>query len=282
VLPATLTTDDGLALRLREWPLTGARGTVLLVHGLGEHAGRYDRVAARLNRAGWRVVGYDHRGHGTSGGARGALARDDDLLRDLARVVDAVRAEQAGAPLLLLGHSMGGAVAARFVADGVRAVDGLILSSPALDAGLNPLQKLLLAVLGPLLPNLAVPNGLVVDRLSRDAATVAAYRLDTLVHDRITPRLTRFIVDAGAAVRVKAAQWRVPTLLLWAGGDALVAPRGSAAFAAAAPRDVVTAHCFDGLDHEVFNEPEREQVFAALDAWLAAYTGRSKQEPAAR
>jgi len=108
----TLTTADGLTLRLRDWPLDGARGSVVIVHGLGEHIGRHAHVAAHLNDWGWRVVGYDQRGHGASEGARGALARDDDLLRDLALVIDAVRAEHTG-PLILLGHSMGGLVAAR-------------------------------------------------------------------------------------------------------------------------------------------------------------------------
>ena len=244
---ASLVTADGIELRLRQWPVAEpARGTVLIVHGLGEHVGRYERVAARLNAGGWHVAGYDQRGHGTSSGARGALARADDLLRDLALVIDTVR--RPDRPLLLLGHSMGGLVAARFVAELAtasgaapwrRAVDALVLSSPALDPGMNPLQKVLLALLGPLAPNLAVSNGLDADWISRDLATVAAYRLDPLVHDRITPRLTRFIVDGGRVVRERAARWRVPTLLMWAGADRCVAPRGSAAFAAAAPKALV-------------------------------------------
>ncbi|HJV95044.1 MAG TPA: alpha/beta fold hydrolase, partial [Albitalea sp.] len=113
----TLTTADGLALHLRHWPVAGpARGTVLIVHGLGEHIGRYAHVAERLNGWGWSVVGFDHRGHGRSAGALGRLNRDDDLLRDLALVIDAVRAHATG-PLVLLGHSLGGLVAARFVAE---------------------------------------------------------------------------------------------------------------------------------------------------------------------
>ena len=134
----TLTTPDGIELHVREWPLRAARGTVIIVHGLGEHIGRHAQLAERLNAWGWRVVGYDHRGHGASAGARGRLARTDDLLVDLAQVIDAARAERTAEPLLLLGHSMGGAVGARFVAEGLvggaqwyRPVDGLVLSSPA-------------------------------------------------------------------------------------------------------------------------------------------------------
>jgi alpha-beta hydrolase superfamily lysophospholipase len=163
----TLTTADGLKLQLREWPGVDARGTVLTVHGLGEHMGRYARVAAYLNGWGWNVVGYDQRGHGSSEGARGGLAAHDALLSDLAMVIDHVRAASQG-PLVLLGHSMGGLVAARLCAEGLatapapwhRAVDALVLSSPALDPSMSAVQKLLLAVLGGLAPNLAVNNGL--------------------------------------------------------------------------------------------------------------------------
>jgi alpha-beta hydrolase superfamily lysophospholipase len=274
-MPANLTTDDGLPLFLHDWPHAAPRGTVLIVHGLGEHGGRYAHVAAQLNAWGWRVMAHDHRGHGRSGGERGRIASDETLLRDLARVIDAARAVQPG-PLLLLGHSLGGLIAARFVAEGLQAqpaawsreVQALVLSSPALAIEMNPVQKLLLATLGPLAPNLAVGNGLNPAWVSRDPAVVAAYVADPLVHDRITPRLTRFIVDGGAFVRSLAPRWRVPTLLMWAGSDRCVAPRGSAEFAAAAPKAVLQAQVFEPLYHEIFNEPEQAQVFTRLQAWL--------------
>ncbi len=114
----SLTTADGLALQLREWPCERPHGSVLIVHGLGEHIGRYLHVAQHLNDWGWNVIGYDQRGHGASEGPRGRLAAADDLLLDLSRVIDAVRAAHDG-PLVLLGHSLGGLVAARFVAEGV-------------------------------------------------------------------------------------------------------------------------------------------------------------------
>ncbi len=277
----TLQTLDGLSLHVRRWPLAAAsgpaRGTVLIVHGLGEHIGRYQHVAAHLNGWGWNVVGHDQRGHGRSGGGKGQLAAPDSLLQDLSQVIAAVRAEHAGT-LVLLGHSMGGLVAARFVAEGLlaspapwqRAVDALVISSPALDAGMSAAQKLLLAVTAPLAPNLAVGNGLKPAWISRDPAVVAAYEADPQVHDRITPRLARFIVDGGEFVRENAARWAVPTLLLFAGSDRCVAPAGSKAFAAAAPASVLTAREFAPLFHEIFNEPEQADVFAALGAWLAA------------
>ncbi|KNZ34188.1 MAG: hypothetical protein AD742_01975 [Methylibium sp. NZG] len=275
-LAASVVTADGLTLPLREWPAAGAHGTVLLVHGLGEHIGRYAHVAAQFNGWGWNAVGFDQRGHGTAGGARGAVPSEDALLQDLGLVIDAVRAA-CPSPLLLLGHSMGGLVAARFCAEGLaaapatwhRPIDALVLSSPALDPGLNAGQKILLAGLGALAPNLAVGNGLKPGWISRDPAVVKAYRHDPLVHDRITPRLLRFIIDGGVLARAQAGRWTVPTLLLYAGSDRCVAPAGSAAFASSAPKAVVTAREFGPLFHEIFNEPEQGEVFAVLAAWLA-------------
>ena len=275
-IASSLVTVDGLRLHEQTWPLAKARGSVVIVHGLGEHIGRYTVLAAQLNAWGWQVVGFDQRGHGRSEGPRGGLALDDDFLRDLSLVIGAARATRPG-PLVLLGHSMGGLIAARFVAEGVqtqpagwyRDVDALVLSSPALDLGMNAGQKMLLGALGPLAPGLAVGNGLQPAWISRDPAVVAAYRADPLVHDRVTPRLVRFMLDGGALVHAVAPRWKVPTLLLWAGSDRCVATAGSQAFAAAAPARVLRAQCFAPLFHELFNEPEKRDVFAALGSWLA-------------
>ena len=277
----TLTTTDGLKLHLLRWPTEGGnnaavRGTVQIVHGLGEHIGRYGAVAAQLNAAGWHVVGHDHRGHGRSDGARGAIADSHALLADLAAVMDRLRAPGTH---VLLGHSLGGLIASRFVAEALapspapwsRPVDGLVLSSPALDAGMTGAQKLLLAVMGALAPDLALGNGLDPAWVSRDLAVVRDYIADPLNHDRITPRLARFVVDGGELVRSRAPRWTVPTLLMWAGADRCVAPAGSAAFAAAAPPDVVSAHAFPGLFHEIFNEPERAAVLSQLLRWLTRF-----------
>jgi alpha-beta hydrolase superfamily lysophospholipase len=250
---------------------------VLLVHGLGEHMGRYAALARDLNTWGYAVRAYDQYGHGASDGPRGGLPSATRLLDDLAQVVDQTRAGMAaGQPLLLLGHSMGGLVAARFVALQRRPLEGLVLSSPALDPGLNPVQKLLVAVLPALLPNLRVGNGLDARLISHDPAVVAAYQSDPLVHDRIAARLARFIADDSAAVRAAASGWVLPTLLLYAGADKLVNPAGSRAFAAAAPPAVLSSQCFEPLYHEIFNEaePGRSQVLAALRAWLDARFAR--------
>lgn len=274
---------DGLVLRRRRWwPVGPARGQVLIVHGLGEHAGRYAALAQALVARSWQVQAYDQRGHGHSQGARGRLAADDSLLADLAGVWDACSAEiPAGLPRVLLGHSLGGLVAARFVAEALqpqpaawsRTVDALVLSSPALDAGMSAFQQRLVSLVCALAPSLAVHNGLQPAWISRDAAVVQAYRDDPLVHDRISGRLARFVRDQGPWVQALAAEWRVPTLLMWAGADRCVAPAGSARFVRQAPPAMVQSREWPGLAHEIFNEPERGEVVAVLLQWLAARSG---------
>ncbi len=275
---AFLHTHDGLQLHLHAWPAAApARGTAVLVHGLGEHIGRYAQVVASLNAWGWHVQGFDLRGHGRSQGPRGGVAHADDLLRDLSSVIDHARSCSDG-PLLLVGHSLGGLIASRFVAGGLaavepgwhRSVDALVLSSPAFDPGATVVQKILIAVGSRLVPNLALNNGLKLPDISRDPQVVAAYGADPLVHDRITPKLARLVVDMGRWVRAHAAQWTLPTLLMYAGSDRCVAPAGSKAFAAVAPRSVVTVREFGPLFHELFNEPERAEVMALMRDWLEA------------
>ncbi|MEI8168500.1 MAG: lysophospholipase [Rhodoferax sp.] len=265
---------DGDNIAVQDWPLDTdqhMRGVVLLVHGLGEHAGRYDALARQLNDWGFAVRGYDQYGHGESGGVRGGLPTDTRLLDDLADIVDSSRVRMAReTPLILLGHSLGGVVAAQFVALAIRPVDALVLSSPALDAGLNRFQKWMLSVLPKIAPNLRVGNGLNPAFLSHDPAVVAAYQADKLVHDRISGRLARFIDDTGPAILARAATWFMPTLLLYAGADRLVNPAGSRAFAEVAPKQTVTTRCFESLYHEVFNEPQSAAVYAELKKWLDA------------
>jgi alpha-beta hydrolase superfamily lysophospholipase len=300
---APFTARDGENLALYEWPLDAwaeemgqyappPRAVVLLVHGLGEHAMRYEHLANQLMEWGFAVRGYDQRGHGESGGARGVLPTDTTLLDDLAEVVDDTRlrcirllresaprrtaAEPEQIPLVLLGHSLGGLVVGRFVSLGIRPVEGLVMSSPALDAGLGPLQKLLLTFMPRLAPDFCVGNGLDPHYLSHDPEVVSKYIADRQVHNRISPRLGKFIATAGPATIAAAAQWRTPTLLMYAGADLLVDPGGSRAFAesAANSREVmpgtVTTRCFENLYHEIFNETDSAPVFDTLKAWLDA------------
>jgi alpha-beta hydrolase superfamily lysophospholipase len=279
--PNTVLARDGSRLSLRHWPVNDEaepRGTICLVHGLGEHIGRYERLAGTLSSWGWSVVGYDMRGHGLSEGGRGVLAQSDDLLHDLAYVLDAIRQNDSNQQLVLLGHSLGGLVVARFVAalsepiensPWQRQVDLCVLSSPALALHLSIVQKVFLKTLGVCMPSFTLNNGLNPEWLCTEAEVVEAYRSDPLVHNRISGRLACFMIEAAKFVALRAASWRIPTLLLYSGQDRCVCPVGSEHFGSAAPRSLVETRVFEKLRHEIFNETETAGVYFELQSWLA-------------
>jgi alpha-beta hydrolase superfamily lysophospholipase len=175
---------------------------------------------------------------------------------------------RAAQPLVLLGHSMGGLVAARAVARNIHPIDGLVMSSPALAAPTNPLQKILLAILPRWFPHLCVDNGLDARQVARSPQVVQAYLQDPLVHRKISAGLAQWILAEGAKTVAQAPAWSVPTLLLYAGSDRLVDPQGSARFAAQAPLGVVQAQVFQAMYHEIFNDPQADEVYTALTHWL--------------
>lgn len=256
-------------LAFRHWPCTPARAQILLVHGLGEHCGRYAALATALNAEGFDVISYDHYGHGRSSGKRGHLARDGQLVDHLVEVWAELERRFPAMRRILLGHSLGGLITASAVARGRLTPQALVLSSPALAIEVAAWQQLALKVLPRLFPNLALPNGVDPRVLAHDPEVARAYRADPLVSRWICVRLGEFVIKEGAEVIARAPEWRVPTLLLYAGDDRLVSPKGSAEFAARAPSALVQARCFPGLYHEIFNEPETAPR-EALNAWLKA------------
>lgn len=268
--PLLLTMGDGQQLFVRDWPHARAQDAVLIVHGLGEHSGRYQRLAQWFHMRGFAVRSYDQRGHGKTPGMRGALRHSDDLLEDLATVYNDY-ASGLPRPPLLLGHSMGGLVAARCVMDQRIQPPAMALSSPAFRSWESVWLRRLAAVLSRLTPSLPLPNGLPFDKLSHDPQLEPAYRGDPLRHSWVTPRLADFIFRAGETSIRDASQLGVPTLLLVAGADKLVDPSGSRDFAAAAwATNRLTTRYFDSLYHELFNEaePSRGQVLKQLGDWL--------------
>lgn len=263
--------EDGTSLFIADWTVEGstAKGGVVMMHGLGEHCGRYAHVARFFNERGWSVRTYDHRGHGRSGGARGDVPDTEAVLRDAKIVVDDF-SRQFDAPPLLLGHSMGGLFAARFATGMVSPVRGLILSSPALAIPLSTVQKLLLNSLGAISPGLAVPNGLNPRFVSHDPAVVDAYINDPLVHDKITPRLTRSMLHAVDFAQTHAPKLAIPTLMVVAGDDRLVDASGSDAFFSRLKPGIGTLHRYPDYYHEVFNEVGAARVFKDMNDWLNA------------
>ena len=273
------TTPGGTELFLREWtpaPATALRGSILLVHGLGEHSGRYRRLAGFLTEAGYRVRAYDHAGFGRSGGARGHIRRPMSLVDDLATVFedfDAVvhREDHAAPPPLVLGHSLGGCVVARALTGGRLHPTAAVLASPAVGQRAAGMQNAALRIAEFLPERLTVPNGLPKSALSHDPAVAAEMREDPFCHDRISAALAHFVFDEGEHAVADAGRVPCPVLLLIAGGDRVIDPAGERRLAAALPAATTRVEEFPGAYHELFNEAEPTRAFAldALRDWLA-------------
>jgi alpha-beta hydrolase superfamily lysophospholipase len=264
-----LAAADGTSLYVSDYllPLAQSRGGIVIMHGLGEHSGRYRQLAHRLNEAGWSVRCYDHRGHGRSEGARGDIPNGAPMLQDAQIVIDEFKARTGYRPFLL-GHSMGGLFAAHFALAGRAPLRGLILSSPALAISISNTQKMLLKALRSVAPGLALANGLQSKFISHDARVVTAYEADPLVHNKISARLLGAMLESIAYCETHAGQLEVPALLLVSGDDHLVDAEGSKRFFAQLPPNRATMTVYDALYHEIFNETDSMRPFNDLDAWL--------------
>lgn len=264
-----LSAADGTKLHVTDYmlPAAQARGSIVLMHGLGEHSGRYRHLAGFLNECGLSVRTYDHRGHGRSQGKRGDVINGDPMLQDAQIVIDDFSSRYTEPPFLL-GHSMGGLFAARFALARLSPLRGLILSSPALALRLSPFQAKLLKVLHRLAPSLGVPNGVSPTLLSHDAKIVAAYKADPLVHGRISARLLKSMLSSIAYCQSHAGSLTIPALMLVAGDDRLLDADGSRQFFARLPPGLAEIHIYDAMYHEIFNELDAQRPLCDLKTWL--------------
>jgi alpha-beta hydrolase superfamily lysophospholipase len=255
-----------LLVHVWETPQT-PRALVLLAHGFGEHAGRYDHVATALSAAGYLVIAPDHHGHGRSSGPR-AQVSFRAAVADLDHVVNQQTEIHPGLPMFLLGHSMGGAIALRYAIGYQNRLAGLILSGPLVIVEAHPVAKLVGSLLARVLPG-APTIKLDPALVSRDPAVVAAYRSDPLVHHGAIPAVTasEFVIHASSIMR-DASQITLPTLLLWGTGDQLCPPAGAEAVAKCIASSDLTLHAYPGLYHEILNEPEQAEVLDAIIDWL--------------
>lgn len=262
--------SDGLELSVRHWH-DGAGIPVLLVHGYGEHIGRYEHVAAQLVKDGFDVWGYDARGHGLSQGARGYMAADDTLVTDLMEMFDELMRPTGQRPIVV-AHSMGGLVAALAVATHGFKPLALVLSSPALRVRMNLFQKALISMGLLLFKNKPIASKAVNPAVvSRDAQIVENYRNDALNHAWISPRMAGMMRDGGDVVRRHANHFDMPTLLIYAGDDRVIDASGSDDFAVALARNnAATVRRYDAAYHEIFNEPlaEREEILNHMSTWM--------------
>jgi alpha-beta hydrolase superfamily lysophospholipase len=262
---------DGTEIHCADYfPVSPAHSSIVFMHGLGEHSGRYAHLANFFCERGFAVRAYDHRGHGKSSGKRGDIPHQNSLLDDAQHIIQDWHATCPSSVTrqLLLGHSMGGLFAAKFALSNVCELHGLILSAPALAIYMNFLERSLLKVLSTLAPALTLSNGLKTQYLSHDPKVVASYLADALVHDRISARLLNSMLITMHDVFTHASSLVVPTLLLVAGQDKLVDSSGSLRFAQASPENYLGLHTYDNLYHEIFNELDSKAVFDDVGIWL--------------
>lgn len=266
----TFKSADGLEMYARSWaPEQPPRALVCLIHGMGEHTGRYEHVAAALGSAGHAMVGFDLRGHGKSGGPRGHAPSAAAMLDDIDRFLQQAGERFPGLPRFLYGHSLGGIWTLYYVPSRKPELVGAIATAPAMHSAIEQqkVKKLLARVLGTLTPTLTMPSGLDPATLSHDPAVVKAYIEDPLVHDRITTGFGKMMMDVIQRVFALAPSFPVPVLVMHGEQDALGYPSGSRKFAELAPQ-TCTLKIWPGMFHEIHNEPDKAQVFAFMIEWM--------------
>ena len=263
----------GPSLFWRLWlPERGAAsGRVLIAHGYAEHGGRYRHVAERLTADGLAVVIPDHRGHGRSEGRPVSVLRFDDYVEDLHRIRLEAERDAGEAPTVLLGHSMGGLIAAVYALRHPAGLRGLALSAPLVVTGrVSPVTLALGRALARVTPELGIVR-VPFTKVSRDPAVVAAYRRDPLIHRRrIRARLGAEMLRAMAEVAVGLPGVTMPVLVMQGSADSLVDPGAAAYVHSRVGSADRTIRIYPGLYHEVFNEPERERVLDDLVGWVKA------------
>jgi len=265
----TFTGAGGVQIFATSWlPEGPPRDHLVLTHDYGEHLGRYHAVAEFLTGASYAVHALDHRGHGKSGGARAVIDSFANADADIDQLVDKVRSDSSLQQIKLVGHSMGGSLALNYALNHPEKLSGLVLSGPAIGGGLPKIQSLLLALISRIAPGLGMIQ-LDADAVSRDPQVVAAYKADPLVfHGKVPARTAREMMHAVTTYPPRVGTMRVPCLLMHGSADTLVrAEDAQPVFDAIASPDK-TVRFFDGLYHEIFNEPERLEVLGIVKNWL--------------
>ncbi|GAA4459747.1 alpha/beta hydrolase [Nibrella saemangeumensis] len=267
----TLTTSDSLQLAgAYVEPVGEPKGVIALVHGMGEHFGRYTHVAEFFRTIGYATVGMDHRGHGKSQGQRGHTPSFDHLMDDMDRLLKKTHDVFPGLPVVLYGHSMGGNLAANYVLRRNPPLKGLILTDPYFKLAFEPpAWKVAVAKLfAGMMPALSQPTGLEQAAISRDPAVVDAYKQDRLVHDKITSAFFVNVHPAGLYPIEHAGELQVKTLAMHGTADRLTSSEGTIAFARNNPQ-LIELKLWEGFYHELHNEPDKQQVFDYIAGWLS-------------
>lgn len=267
-------TTDGLEIYSCDWvPAGKARGVVCLIHGLGEHIGRYKWDGEALTQAGYVLAGFDQRGFGKSQGPRGFTPSLETYFDDFDSFLTKVADRYPGLPLFLYGLSAGGVLVLAYPPVRHPAIKGVIATAPGLKSEIEKqkFKVLLTKVLGKVYPSLTFPSGLDVKELSRDATVVEAYLQDPLVHTTITTGWGLAMLKAVALVYKHAPQYPYPVLLMQGTEDKIAFTTSSSSFAELAPKDKVTVKMWTGFKHELHTDPDRAQVFKFMVDWLNAH-----------
>lgn len=260
--------QGGLKLFYRTWTPVDAQKSIVLVHGMNEHIGRYDHVARYFADRGFAVYGLDHRGYGQSEGPRCYVNRFEEYIEDLDTFVHQVAGAQ-GKPIMI-GHSLGGLISFRYALAHPDDLLGLVVSSPGFGAKIkpDPVTKLLAPLLSAITPRMSLAVPFKPENVTRDEAIAKAYGEDPLVLRNATPRWYLEMTRAQAALPGLTASMRLPVLFLQAGDDLLVDPDATRAVFQLVPHDRKAFKLYPGKYHEIFNDPGREEVFDDILRWL--------------
>jgi alpha-beta hydrolase superfamily lysophospholipase len=269
-------TADQLELVWRSWIPVMPKGIVVIIHGLAEHGGRYQETAEFLCANDWGVYACDLRAHGLSPdppkAGRVHVQRFTDYFMDVDALTGLARNEHPGLPLFILGHSMGGLISISYSLEKPEGLAGAIISSPAL--GTHPefkppvLLKILVSILSRIAPRVLVDSELDTQAISRDPRVVKAYLDDPLISQKISARWYAELLRTIKKANRNAGTLRVPMLLMQSGSDRLVDPEAPGRWASAAPAGLVDLVVWEGLYHEMFNEPEKGRVRDRVLEWL--------------
>jgi alpha-beta hydrolase superfamily lysophospholipase len=267
---SSLEGSGGLCLFRRAWLPPQPRRVMLLIHGFAEHSGRYEAPGAWFAARGCAVHAYDQRGHGRSDGMRGHVERFDEFLDDATILLDAVKAEHPGLPVVLVGHSMGGLILASFLRERRPAVAAAVSSCAAfqLDDALSAWRLRLARLTRRVAPRASIAANLPLAGLSRDPEVIRQYEEDPLVFHKLTVSLALEMFDAARRLHGGAADVKVPLLVLHGEDDPIAPPQGSRGFSAGLVSPGSDLRIYPGLRHEIFNEPEAESVYADVVTWL--------------
>lgn len=263
-------TRDGLTQRRRHWAAASPKAAILLVHGIGEHSARYEHVGGALSDAGFDALSFDQRGFGETGGRRAFVAEFSEYTDDVSDLLAERR--ELGVPVVLMGHSLGGLIAATYLVGIDPQPDLAVLSAPALAAEIPRWQRIAVPVLSRVSPRLHVKSDFDGSVLSRDESVQQAYDDDPLRVDGATASLGRQIMTAMTSTSELIDRISVPTYVLHGSDDALVAPTASEPLGRL---DNVTRKVWPALRHECLNEPEWPEVVSGITTWLDAQLSAS-------